>query len=98
VPSPVACAFKHVRGYTESSPCHANICATDLFRLVIRVIQPHEVVVTVAGTGEPGYRDGPAATAQFIHPLWAALATDSSLYVADCGNNCIRRIPPPPQG
>ncbi len=71
-----------------------NIYVADDFNHVIRVIQPHGVVLTLAGTGQPGHRDGPAGTAQFDHPLWTTLAPDGSLYVADSGNNCIRRITP----
>jgi sugar lactone lactonase YvrE len=75
-----------------------NIYVADDFNHVIRVIRPHGVVLTLAGTGQPGYRDGPAEAAQFDHPLWTALAPDGTLYVADSGNNCIRRIAPAERG
>jgi DNA-binding beta-propeller fold protein YncE len=73
---------------------NGNIYVADDFNHVIRVIQPHGAVLTLAGTGQPGYQDGPAASAQFDHPLWTALSPDGSLYVADSGNNCIRKIAP----
>ncbi len=73
---------------------NGNIFVADDFNHVIRVIRPDGEVLTLAGTGEPGYRDGAADTAQFDHPLWTALGVDGSLYVADSGNNCIRKIVP----
>jgi sugar lactone lactonase YvrE len=49
-----------------------------------------------AGAGQDarqgGYADGPAATAQFDRPVALAVARDGTVYVADAGNHCIRRI------
>jgi DNA-binding beta-propeller fold protein YncE len=41
-----------------------------------------------------GHRDGPIATAQFHTPWQIFFDPDGSLYVADAGNHCIRRITP----
>jgi sugar lactone lactonase YvrE len=71
---------------------NGNIYLADDFNHCIRVIRPDGQVLTLAGSGEPGYRDGPVKAAQFDHPLWTALGPDGSLYVADSGNNCIRKI------
>jgi sugar lactone lactonase YvrE len=71
---------------------HGNIYLADDFNHCIRVIRPDGQVATLAGTGEPGYRDGPAEVAQFDHPVWTILGPDGALYVADSGNNCIRKI------
>jgi len=50
------------------------------------------VVSTVAG-GELGFVDGPGTTAKFFHPLDVKLVDgDTSLLVADAGNNSIRHI------
>ncbi len=51
-------------------------------------------VATMAGSPEPGHRDGPAGAARFDGP--AALACDSAgaVYVADSRNHCVRRITP----
>jgi ABC-type branched-subunit amino acid transport system substrate-binding protein len=60
----------------------------------IRLIAPDGVVSTLAGTGEPGYRDGPVAQAQFKNPTSVAVTTAGNVYVADAGNNRIRLITP----
>lgn len=44
--------------------------------------------------GDEGFRDGPAADARFRVPSGVAIAPDGTLYVADTGNNAIRRISP----
>jgi sugar lactone lactonase YvrE len=59
----------------------------------IRGISPDGTVSTVAG-GSLGYADGPGASARFSTPSGVALAPDGVLYVADTGNNAVRRIMP----
>lgn len=49
------------------------------------------VVSTLAG-GTPGAADGTGTSAQFLNPHGIALGSDGALYVADSGNNCIRRV------
>ncbi|UCC67362.1 MAG: hypothetical protein JSV79_09535, partial [Armatimonadota bacterium] len=69
----------------------------------IRCITPGGVVSTYAGAETPrdgagrfvgGYRDGPAAQAQFCYPVGLAVDERGVLYVADAGNHSIRRISP----
>ena len=48
-------------------------------------------VSTIAGSGTPGYADGPGTTAQFLQPGGLAVSGDT-LYVADTSNNRIRAI------
>lgn len=43
------------------------------------------------GSGEPGFKDGPAATATFRYPQGLTCAEDA-IYVADTNNHAIRRI------
>jgi sugar lactone lactonase YvrE len=59
----------------------------------IRRIGPDGLVATFAG-GRAGFADGPAAAAAFDTP--SALAGDrlGNLYVADTGNNAIRKVAP----
>jgi len=48
-------------------------------------------VTTVAGTGGRGWRDGPAMESAFDGP-YGICADRDALYIADTGNNCIRRF------
>lgn len=60
----------------------------------VRLITPDGVVTTLAGTGEPGYRDGPVDQAQFNNPTGVAVGAAGNVYVADTDNNRIRVITP----
>jgi DNA-binding beta-propeller fold protein YncE/thiol-disulfide isomerase/thioredoxin len=64
----------------------------DTYNNRIKVLNPEiREARTIAGTGEAGFRDGPAAQAQFNEP--GGLATASGkLYVADTNNHAIRVI------
>ncbi|MGQ9779050.1 MAG: NHL domain-containing protein [Bacillota bacterium] len=54
------------------------------------------VMTTVAGTGGAGYSGdgGPAVQARLYYPTDIALGPDGSIYIADPGNNRIRRVTP----
>jgi len=72
-----------------------NIFVADSGNNVIRRIAPGGVVTTLAGTaGVYGWADGMGSAAQFNAA--DGIATDSSgnVYVADGGNNTIRKITP----
>ena len=59
----------------------------------IHAISPTGEVRHVAGA-EEGFRDGPGASARFSTPSGLALDATGALYVADTGNDAIRRITP----
>ncbi|MGH9944728.1 MAG: NHL repeat-containing protein, partial [Pyrinomonadaceae bacterium] len=59
----------------------------------IRKITPQGTVETFAG-GAEGYMDGPGAAASFHTPSGLAIDLDGNLYVADTGNNRIRKVSP----
>jgi trimeric autotransporter adhesin len=52
------------------------------------------IITTVAGNGEAGYSGdgGPAVNASLKGPMGIAVDEAGNLYIADTGNNCIRRV------
>jgi uncharacterized protein (TIGR03437 family) len=62
----------------------------------IRRVDPLGNITTIAGTGAPGYSgdNGPAMAAQLLAPRQLALDSKGNLYVADTGNNAIRKFSP----
>ncbi|TWI69469.1 DNA-binding beta-propeller fold protein YncE [Pseudoduganella lurida] len=68
------------------------VYVADTYNDRIRRIAPDGTVTTVAGSGRPGDADGAAAQAGFDTPSGVAVGTDGALYVADTGNNAVRRI------
>ena len=70
-----------------------NLYVADKNNHTIRKITPAGVVSTVAGqAGVTGAADGVAGTARFNFPLDVAVDAGGNLYVADGGNNTIRKI------
>jgi sugar lactone lactonase YvrE len=53
-----------------------------------------EIITTFAGTGIKGATGdgGPATAATLSGPRDVAVGSDGSLYIADTGNNCVRRV------
>lgn len=60
----------------------------------LRKITPQRRVITVAGSGYPGYRDGSGRQAQFSSPVGLAIDRQDNLYIVDAGNRCIRKVTP----
>ncbi len=58
----------------------------------VRKITPDGRVTTLAGTGEPGYRDGPGKSAQFTLPIGIDVDDNGIVYVSDSEAQRIRRI------
>ena len=71
-----------------------NVIVADSGRHAIRRISPRGTVTTIAGGRGQGLRDGVGREAQFSEPKGVAVHPDGSIYVADSGNNRIRRIAP----
>ena len=58
----------------------------------VRRVDADAKVTTIAGSSTGGLVDGPAAAARFQWPEGVGLASDGTIYVADTGNNAIRRV------
>lgn len=69
-----------------------NIYAADYANACVRKITPTGVVTTVAGGNGAGFTNGPSASATFFAPHDVAADALGNLYVADLGNNAIRKI------
>lgn len=52
------------------------------------------MVSTLAGSGNAGFVDGPAATAKFNEPKGLALGSNGQIYISDHGNHAIRVYTP----
>ena len=52
------------------------------------------IITTVAGNGKPGFEgdNGPATRAALSEPQAVAVSADGTLYIADTGNNRVRRV------
>jgi len=69
-----------------------NIYVADSHNHCIRMITQQGVVSTVSGSGKPGFADGEGDKAMFKKPCGLVFDNYGLLYVADCGNNRIRKI------
>ncbi|HEY3825849.1 MAG TPA: putative Ig domain-containing protein, partial [Bryobacteraceae bacterium] len=72
------------------------VYVADTFNNRLRKISPSGVITTVAGTGVAGYSgDGFAANgAQLNTPYAVATDQTGNVYIADSGNNVVRKISP----
>ena len=70
-----------------------NLYIADSANNCIRKVS-NGVITTVAGTGWPGYSgdNGPATSAQLSDPWGVAVDVSGNLYIADEGNNLIRKV------
>jgi sugar lactone lactonase YvrE len=84
--------FGTIQGLAKDSS--GNLYVSDVTNHRVRRIERNGIVITVAGTGVPGYNGDQrsAATAQLATPAGMALDAVGNLYIADLGNHRIRRI------
>jgi DNA-binding beta-propeller fold protein YncE len=74
-------------------PASGAIYVADSGNNAVRVVDAKGNVSTVAG-GRPVERDGPAATAGFIHPSAVAVAPDGRAFVLATQSGTVKRIAP----
>jgi hypothetical protein len=71
-----------------------DVFIADTVNNVIREVTPHGEISTFAGSGRAGYRGdgGPADRAELTSPTGVAVDSLGNLYIADAGNNVVRRV------
>src|SRR5712692_228428 len=82
--------------YNVSVDAAGNLYAADYTKHVVYKVDRLGSTTVVAGTGTAGYSgDGALATSALLNsPLGTAVAPDGTLYIADYGNNRIRKVAP----
>ena len=71
-----------------------NVYVSDRGNFLIRKITPGGVVTTLAGSGTQAYVDGIGTAASFNSPEGIAVDGTGKVYVADVGDDVIRKITP----
>lgn len=87
-----AASFFHPKGVAVDA--NGNVYVADTENNEIRKITPAGVVTTLAGQINAGSNDGTGRGASFNWPTGVAVDANGNVYVADYGNNKIRKITP----
>jgi sugar lactone lactonase YvrE len=71
-----------------------NLYIADTYNSCIRKVAANGIITTVAGNGLQGYSGdgGPAIIAILDNPENVAVDAAGNLFIADCNNNCIRKV------
>ena len=87
----ISATFNNPQGIAVDSSYTLYIADTN--NHIIRQISPAGVVTTVAGKASTsGSADGDGTVARFNYPIGIAVDSSGNIYVADSGNNLIRKI------
>jgi hypothetical protein len=88
-------AARFNRPYSIAVTPSGNIYVADTLNYTVRKLTASGVVTTLAGAaGKLGSDDGLGTSATFNTPCSIAIDVVGNVYVADNGNNCIRKITP----
>ncbi len=71
-----------------------NVYVGDTGNETIRKITPAGAVTTLAGVASPGSNDGTGTAARFNNPNSIAVDSSGNMYLADTGNDTVRKISP----
>ena len=80
------------RGVTVDSA--GNIFIADTYNSCIRRVDTSGIITTVVGNGTSGYSgdDGDATSAQLSYPQGVAVDSAGNIFIADVGNNRVRKV------
>ena len=90
--SGVSAQFNNPQGVTVNAA--GSVYVSDSFNNNIRLVTAAGAVSTFAGSGTIGNANGIGTAAQFYAPKGSVFDSQGNLYVADFGNNVIRKITP----
>jgi sugar lactone lactonase YvrE len=84
------------RPYQVAADAQGNLYVVERISSKVRKIDAQGIISTFAGSGTAGFAgDGGKATeAQLSAPRGVAVGPDGSVYIADTGNNRVRRVAP----
>lgn len=73
-----------------------NVFITDTEHQLVRKVSPDGIITTLAGTGGFGFSGdgGPATSAELRDPDGVAVDGEGNVYIADSGNNRVRKVSP----
>ncbi|WP_461075288.1 NHL repeat-containing protein [Spirosoma flavus] len=82
--------------YTVATDISGNLFIADVSNNRIRKVRPDGVINTIAGNGFDQYSGdgGPATNAQLNYPNAVGIDGNGNLYIADTGNDFIRKVTP----
>jgi len=71
-----------------------NLYIADQVNYRVRKVSASGIIITVAGNGTQGFSGdgGPATSAQLYYPTGVAVDGAGNLYIADSGNNRVRKV------
>jgi sugar lactone lactonase YvrE len=72
---------------------NGDVLVTDQHR-IYRIDQKNNKAVRMAGSNKPGHDDKKGKFATFDKPRGLAIASDGTVFVAECNNNCVRKLAP----
>jgi len=91
----IGAAARFTTPYSLAIDSTGNLFVAEISSHTIRKITPEGVVSTLAGNaGHAGYADGTGTNATFSSPHGVTTDSAGNVYVADYGNNTIRKITP----
>ncbi len=88
----IAASFRGPYGVAVDAS--GNVYVADTGNNLIRKITPSGDVTTLAGSGNPDSTNGTGTAASFNNSYGIAVDASGNVYVADSGNNLIRKITP----